>query len=418
MIAHIITIGDEILIGQIVDTNSAWIASHLQEQGISVGKMLSIADEANAITHTLNQSFAEADVLIMTGGLGPTQDDVTKQTLARYFQTSFRRDEVVLNHVKGIFAKSQRPMLAINEQQADVLVNAEVLFNAQGTAPGMWIPHGEKILVILPGVPFEMKHLMQVQVLPRLAHLPGKRQLYHHTMMTAGLGESYLAERIQAIEKALPTYMHLAYLPQPGAVRLRLSAEGEDLSRMQEETQNFASQIQVALGEHFIADQDCTLSEALLHRMDKAGLTCVLAESCTGGYLAHLITRIPGSSRVFTGSLVTYSNAMKQNVLGVRAETLDVHGAVSEATVHEMVSGALRISDADYGIAISGIAGPNGAVEGKPVGTVWISVGQKNGPVEAKRFQFGTDRMVNIQRASQAALFMLWQRLSSDNVKL
>jgi nicotinamide-nucleotide amidase len=414
MIAHIITIGDEILIGQIVDTNSSWIAAQLQLQGIQVGKMLSIADQSEAIIAALDQSFAEADLLIMTGGLGPTKDDITKQTLARYFQTQLVRNPIVLEHVKGIFARSNRPMLAINEQQADVLKDAEVLFNAQGTAPGMWIHLGEKHLVILPGVPFEMKHLMQVHVLPRVQKMPGTIPLWHHTFMTAGLGESYLAERIAPIEDALPSYMHLAYLPQPGAVRLRLSAQGHDVSRLQQETIQIGNQIKEAIGEHFIADQDCTLPEALLSQLQHAGKKWILAESCTGGYLAHLITQIPGSSAVFEGSLVTYSNLLKERVLGVDPTVLRDQGAVSEAAVQQMALGALELSDADYAIAVSGIAGPTGAVEGKSVGTVWIAVAGKNGRMESRLHQFGTDRMVNIQRASQAALFMLWQRLHVD----
>ena len=414
MLAHIITIGDEILIGQIVDTNSAWIAEQLHLNGIQVRFMASIPDTSEAIQTTLDSSFAEADLILMTGGLGPTKDDVTKQTLARYFNTGMYRDQIVLEHVKSIFARSNKPMLAINEQQADVLACSDVLFNAQGTAPGMWIEHHGKLLVIMPGVPFEMKHLMQVQVLPRLAILPGKTSLWHHTMLTAGLGESFLAQQISEIEDSLPSHIQLAYLPQPGAVRLRLSAKGQDVERLQQQTRYVADQIQQKIGLHFIAHHDVLLQEVLLQRLELNQKNLILAESCTGGYLSHLFTRVPGSSAAFAGSLVTYSNQLKRNVLGVSAETLEQFGAVSEETVIEMAQGALRVSGADYALSISGIAGPTGGVPGKEVGMVWVAIASKEEPVHAQMFKFGTDRFVNIQRASQAAMYLLWQRLNQD----
>lgn len=414
MLAEIITIGDEILIGQIVDTNSAWMAQQLNAEGIHLKQVSSVADDPAAIIVALTLASGRADVIFVTGGLGPTKDDVTKQAMAIYFDCGLRRDLQVLAHVESIFQRSNRPMLEINRQQADVLDKSEVLFNALGTAPGMWIFHKEKTYIIMPGVPFEMKHVMQEHVLPRLRQAPGRLPIWHHTVLTGGIGESFLAKEIADIEAALPQHIHLAYLPKPGLVRLRLTAIGDDLDMLKHETQAIAKQLAERIGEHFLADHDTSLEVLIRDSMQQAGLLLATAESCTGGNIARLITALPGSSSVFEGGAVTYSNATKMQLLDVKKQTLENHGAVSEETVREMAVGAQANFKVDYAIAVSGIAGPDGGTPEKPVGLVWIAVAGKHGII-ARKYVYGNDRATNIERASAAALFMLWQLLIAEN---
>lgn len=413
MQAEIITIGDELLIGQITDTNSAWMAKQLNAIGIHVKQISSVADDSTDIIVALTLASGRADLVFVTGGLGPTKDDVTKQALSVYFGCGLRRDEGVLAHVESIFSRSGRPMLEINRRQADVLDNSDVLFNDLGTAPGMWVMHKRKPYIIMPGVPFEMKHIMQERVLPRLRNMAGRQPLWHHTLLTAGIGESFLAERIADIEDGLPPHIHLAYLPKPGLVRLRLTATGEDLTALKQETQAVANQLRERLGDHFLSDSDTTLEVLVRDFMQQQGLLLATAESCTGGNIARLITALPGSSSMFEGGAVTYSNSVKQALLGVKAETLDKHGAVSEQTVREMALGAQARFHVDYAIAVSGIAGPDGGTLAKPVGLVWIAVAGKTGAI-ARQFLFGHDRTINIERSSMAALFMLWQLLQEE----
>ena len=413
MQAEIITIGDEILIGQIIDSNSAWMAQQLNAIGIGVKQISSVADRPTDITDALNLAAGRADIILITGGLGPTKDDLTKQTLSAYFNCGLRRDPAVLAHVETIFSRSKRPMLEVNRRQADVLDSCDVLFNDMGTAPGMWVTHNGKSYVIMPGVPFEMKHIMLERVLPRLREMDGRQPLWHHTILTAGLGESFLAEKIADIEDALPSHIRLAYLPKPGMVRLRLTATGENLETLQQETSAIANQLHKRLGDHFLADEDTQL-EILVHSfMRQRGLMLSTAESCTGGSIAQRITSLPGSSTMFEGGAVTYSNALKMELLGVNPGTLETYGAVSEQTAREMALGAQSRFQTDYSIAVTGIAGPDGGTDEKPVGLVWIAVAGKTGVV-THRFQFGHDRAVNIERSVTAALFMLWQLLHAE----
>jgi len=413
MQAEIITIGDEILIGQIVDTNSAWMAQQLNSIGIRVKQISSVADDPADIQAALTLASARADLILVTGGLGPTKDDVTKQTLSAYFGCGLRRAPEVLAHVEAIFQRSNRPMLEINRRQADVLEKSEVLFNDMGTAPGMWITHEDKPYVIMPGVPFEMKHIMQERVLPRLRNLDGRTPVWHHTLLTGGIGESFLAEKIAGIEAALPAYIRLAYLPKPGLVRLRLTAIGENPEQLKRETQAIADQLKKCIGEHFLADEDTTLEKLIRDFMEEHTLLLSTAESCTGGNIARLITSLPGSSSMFEGGAVTYSNAMKHAVLGVKEDTLNQYGAVSEETVREMAVGAKAVFRTHYALAVSGIAGPDGGTPEKPVGLVWIAVAGKH-QVIARKHLFGQDRAINIERSSMAALWMLWQLLNSE----
>lgn len=413
MLAEIITIGDEILIGQIVDTNSAWMAVRLNEIGVEVKQITTVADRASDILMALNLASGRADVVLMTGGLGPTKDDITKHTLATFFGQGLRRDTEVLKHVEGIFKRSDRALLEVNRQQADVLEKADVLFNSLGTAPGMWISHKNRHYVVLPGVPFEMKHLMEERVLPRLKFFKGRTPMVHHTLLTAGLGESFLAERVQEIESHLPPHIHLAYLPKPGVVRLRLTGIGSDQKVLEQKVEYFAQELAVACGPYFMAHGDVNLAEVVLEAFQRQGLKLAAAESCTGGYIASLLTAIPGSSVVFQGSAVTYSNQSKSAVLGIDPIMLEKHGAVSEEIVVEMAKGARKVFDADYALAVSGVAGPGPDQDGLPAGHIWMAVLGPQG-VRTRLFQFGSDRSVNIERAAALTLFELLSLLREE----
>jgi nicotinamide-nucleotide amidase len=410
MLAEIITIGDEILIGQIVDTNSAWMAKRLNEVGIRVKQISSVSDDRQHILDALQLAAGRADLIILTGGLGPTKDDITKKTLAEYFNTGLRCDETSLENVKNIFAKYNRPMLEVNLRQADVLENCITLQNRNGTAPGMWIEKDEKIFISLPGVPFEMMYLMEEEVIPKITKDSRLPVICHHTILTAGLGESILAEEIADIEDSLPAHIKLAYLPKLGMVRLRLSGYGKNSELLNSEITSFSKQIVNRLAEHVIASEDISIEKAVLDFMKERDLTLSVAESCTGGLLAHMITQHPGCSAVFLGGAVSYSNELKQLMLGVNSQTLDKYGAVSEETVREMAAGAIRTYGSDYSIAVSGIAGPDGGTPEKPVGTVWIAVANTE-KVIARKFQFGSRRAQNIERSAISALAMLFKLL-------
>ena len=413
MLAEIITIGDEILIGQIVDTNSAWIATKLNAAGIRVKQISSVSDDKEHILKALAEAEQRADIILITGGLGPTKDDITKKTMADYFGVGFRQDHEALENVKRIFAKYNRPLLEVNIKQADVPENCEVIHNNNGTAPGMWFNHNGKIFISMPGVPFEMQYMVQEQVVPKLEgmfHLP---KVIHKTILTAGEGESFLAQRIADIEDSLPPSIKLAYLPKLGSVRLRLSGY-DDKGGLQEEIDKYAGLIIERVKNVVVAEEDVPLEKAILDIMAAKGLTLSVAESCTGGYISHLFTQHPGSSQVFFGGAVSYSYELKESILGVKNETLWQFGAVSEETVTEMAEGALLNFKSDYSIAVTGIAGPGGGLPDKPVGTVWIAVARAGKTVK-KKFTFGDKRIQNIERTAISALGMLNTLLKDVN---
>lgn len=323
MQAEIITIGDEILIGQIIDSNSAWIAQKLNGIGVHIKQISSVADNTEDIQVALKLASNRADIILITGGLGPTKDDVTKQTLCKYFNCQLRRDEQVLQHVTSIFERSQRPMLELNRRQADVLDNCEVLFNVLGTAPGMWVKTKKNHYIIMPGVPFEMQHIMETHVIPKLKTLEDRLPIWHHTMITGGIGESFLAEKIADIENSLPSHIHLAYLPKLGTVRLRLTAIGADEKKLKAETQHISEQLKDRIGIHFLANEDISIESLVSETLLRYKKTLSTAESCTGGNIARCITSLPGSSRIFEGSAVTYSNALKVKLVNVNPATLE-----------------------------------------------------------------------------------------------
>ena len=403
MKASIVTIGDEILIGQIINTNSAWIASRLNSVGIKVHRMLSIADAADEIKHCLDQEFASVDLIITTGGLGPTSDDITKQTLAEYFGTRLVFNPDAYRDVEAFFAARGLPLTEANRQQAMLPENAQSLPNPEGTARGMWFTTGNRHLISLPGVPFEMEAIMEKEVLPRLERMNAGNAVVHRTVMTAGVGESFLAEKIATWEKNLPPHIKLAYLPSPGVVRLRLSASGSDADSLKAEINRLIDELTRIIPEYIFSLDDEPLPKAIGRMLMKRGASLCTAESCTGGYIAHLITTIPGSSQYYKGSIVAYANEVKKALLGVSPDVLEKHGAVSREVVEAMAQGARRVLEADYAIAVSGIAGPDGGSEQKPIGLTWIAVAGPDGVI-AREFRFGNRRERNIQRAAVAAL--------------
>ncbi|MCX2430416.1 MULTISPECIES: competence/damage-inducible protein A [unclassified Pedobacter] len=416
MLAEIITIGDEILIGQIVDTNSAWMAKQLNLTGVFVKQITSVSDDEDHILASLAQAEERADLILITGGLGPTKDDITKKTLAKYFGMGFRRDEGALEMVTSIFKKYNRPLLDINIQQADVPDGCEVIVNKNGTAPCMWFERNGKIFVSMPGVPYEMMYLMDDEILPRIRSKFTLPFIVHKTILTANIGESFLAKEIEEIEDRLPKHIKLAYLPKLGQVRLRLSASGSDETALKMEVESYAKLMIAKIPKFVVVDEDIPFEKAVINIMNSRGLTLSTAESCTGGYIAHLITQHPGCSSVYWGGAVAYAYELKESILGVKESTLNKFGAVSEETVSEMAEGAIKQFKTDYAIAVSGIAGPDGGTADKPVGTVWIAVSNKNKTV-AKVFTFSNKRIQNIERSAASAFTMLLNLLKEDGLK-
>jgi nicotinamide-nucleotide amidase len=415
MQAEIITIGDEILIGQIIDSNSAWMATELNKIGIKVKQITSISDDVNHILDALKEAENRADIILITGGLGPTKDDITKKTMAQYFGSKeMVIDEPTLEVVKKIFAKYKAPLLEVNIDQAKVPDNCQVLLNEQGTAPCMLFRKDDKIFISMPGVPYEMMNLMSTKVIPLIKKEYDLPAIYHQTILTAGVGESFLAEEIKDIEDALPSYIKLAYLPKLGSVRLRLSSTSHADENIKKELEGFINQILDKIPNYWVAKEDIPIEKAILNLMKANNLTLSVAESCTGGSISQAITQHAGCSAVFAGGGIVYSYELKTKLLGVNPKTLADFGAVSEETILEMVNGALTNFNTDYAIAVSGIAGPDGGTEDKPVGTVWIAVANKDKTV-TKKFNFGNKRTQNIERSVMAAFNLLF-RLLKENI--
>ena len=413
--AVIITIGDELLIGQTIDTNSAFIAQELNKIGIWVKKRVAVGDNENDIWKSLDEE-KHADVIIITGGLGPTADDITKPLLCKYFGSNLIRNEQVLRHIEYLFEKIYQrkgSVLESNVKQADVPDNCIVLMNEIGTAPGLWfVPYltegvrGGCIVISLPGVPNEMKGLMQKEVLPRLRKLFEGQYIIHQTLLTYGIGESMLAEKIKDWETTLPKNIKLAYLPHYGMVRLRLTATGSNKNSLEEEIEKQTTQLKKLVSEWLIIDEDLTMQQAVGKLLKERKQTVGTAESCTGGYIAHLLTMDAGASGNFKGTVVSYDNQVKKDLLMVSSHSIDSVGAVSEEVVIQMVRGALQNLKTDYAIATSGIMGPDGGSENKPIGMVWIAVGNHENIV-TKEFHFRFDRLRNIEQTAIAALAML-----------
>jgi nicotinamide-nucleotide amidase len=412
MRAEILTIGDEILIGQITNTNSVWIAQHLNLMGIKVVHMASVSDDKTAIIKAFGDAEQRADFVFITGGLGPTKDDITKKLFAEYFNTILENDENVLSHVKSFFDKRGREMNEANRQQALVPKGCFVIHNQNGTAPGMWMQKDKTVFISMPGVPYEMKTMMADIILPKIKSENKLAHIYHKTVLTQGLGESFLAEKIAKWEDNLAAKnIKLAYLPQPGMVRLRLSAYGDDFEVIKKTVEKEIGILKILISEYIFGYEEYgheppslekIVSELLRGRKKKIAL----AESCTGGYISSLITSIAGSSEIFNGAVVPYHNHIKHELLQVDNSIFEQYGAVSKECVIQMADQAKIKFHSDYSIATSGIAGPAGGTPEKPVGTVWIAVSSPEKTL-ALKFIFGDDRQRNIQMTAAAALNML-----------
>lgn len=406
MEADIITIGDEILIGQIVDTNSAWMAQQLNDEGINIRQIISISDRVEHITSTLRESSGKVPLVLVTGGLGPTKDDRTKRALCTYFETTLIEDQKVLDHIIQLLTPRGVLINKLNQEQALVPATATVLANKLGTAPGLWFIDKGTIFVFMPGVPFEMKYLMENEVLPRIKKLYNTATILHRTVLTQGAAESMLAERIANWEEGLPDCVSLAYLPSPHHVRLRLTARGENKKYLLKLLDQEIKQLADIIPDYIFGYEDDTMAGNIGKLLEDRGMTLSVAESCTGGNIAHQITLNPGSSAYFTGGIIAYSNELKIRLLGVDPQLISDYGAVSREVVEAMAVGARKVIGTDYAIATSGIAGPTGGTEDKPVGTVWIAVA---GPetVISRVSNFANHRERNIIRSTQNALNML-----------
>ncbi|MBV4360471.1 CinA family nicotinamide mononucleotide deamidase-related protein [Pinibacter aurantiacus] len=405
--ASIITIGDELLIGQVIDTNSAWIAQQLNAIGVPVKRRVAVGDTWDAIWEALDEEGKHSDIILITGGLGPTADDITKPLLCKYFNGKMVRDEKVLAHVKHLFEQVfRRPWIERNAQQADVPDTCTVLFNSVGTAPGMMFEKEGKVFISMPGVPFEMQTIMREHVLKLLPERFKMAHIAHRTLLTAGIGESFLAERIKDFEEKLPSNIKLAYLPSYGMVRLRLTDTGYDVDAIEKEINEQFAILQTLIPDVLVTNIDEPMETVVGKLLLSKKQTVGTAESCTGGYIAHLITSHAGSSGYFKGSVVSYDNDVKTDLLGVTNETLQTTGAVSEETVTQMVKGALQQLKTDYAVAVSGIMGPDGGSAEKPVGTVWVAVGNHK-KITTQKLWFRYERKRNIELTAINALNLL-----------
>ncbi len=406
MDATLITIGDEILIGQVVDTNSAWMGQELNLAGIKVSKIISISDTSEAIISTIKSALEQSDLILMTGGLGPTKDDITKKAIADYYGVGMEFHEPTYNRILKFFERLNRKPTSAHREQCDMPTNATLLHNKMGSAPGMWFEEEGKVLISMPGVPYEMKSIMADEVLPRLQKHFTTKPIAHRTVLTIGEGESRIADKIEAFESSLPDHIKLAYLPNLGMVRLRLSATGDDEAELNKTLDKKIEELNALIPELIFGYETDTIQQAVGRLFKEKGKTISTAESCTGGYIAHLLTSVPGASAYFMGSNVTYSYDLKEKILQVNKNTLDTLGAVSKETVIEMAKGSLELMQTDIAIAVSGIAGPGGGTPDKPVGTVWLAIGDKNN-MKTVKLQLGKDRIKNIQYTAIVALNMM-----------
>ncbi|MEO5603186.1 MAG: competence/damage-inducible protein A [Cyclobacteriaceae bacterium] len=404
--AELLTIGDEILYGQIVDTNTQWMGIELSNAGIRVVRKTTVGDIESEILTAFAEAEKRADIILITGGLGPTSDDLTKPCLAKYFNCEMRLHEEALAEVTEFFKSRGRALTEINRLQASLPICCEKITNRMGTAPGMWFGREGKVFVSMPGVPHEMKVMMSEIILPKLLRKFKTPSIHHTLIRTVGIGESFLAEKISVWEQSLPPHIKLAYLPSLGEVKLRLTAIGHDEQTLKDETKLLIEKLQPLAGEYIFGIGEDPLEVVLGKTLREKKLTLSVAESCTGGYLSHLITSVPGSSDYFSGSIVAYSDEIKINELGVKEKTLTESGAVSQATIKEMAEQARLKFKTDFAVATSGIAGPGGSTPDKPVGTVWIACADQHQTI-TRKLQLSKDRIINIKIASISALNLI-----------
>lgn len=407
MEVEIITIGDELLIGQVIDTNSAWMGEKLGDEGFRVVRRTTVGDVEADMLAAFEAALKRVPVVLVTGGIGPTKDDITKKTLCRFFGCGLHYSEEVYRNIEAIYCRSGRPMNELTRTQAWVPDACRVIQNQAGTAPCTWFEREGRVLVSMPGVPSEMKWLMTHEVVPRLRDF-FKQDLFirHHTCWVSGFTESALAIRLADFESALPDFVKLAYLPQPGIIRLRLSAYVSEEKEAEESLEALGKELHALLGAHILADEDKGVEVVIGERLRQLGWRMGTAESCTGGRIASMLTSVAGSSDYFSGAVVSYSNEVKRDVLGVSAADLEQYGAVSAPVVEQMARGAVQVLGVDCAVATSGIAGPGGGTADKPVGTVWMAAAIKD-RVVSKCFRFGAIREQNIQRSANMALLLL-----------
>jgi nicotinamide-nucleotide amidase len=404
--ASIITIGDELLIGQTIDTNSAWMAQELNKIGIGVHRRVAVGDVWEDIVKSLDEEMHLSQVTLITGGLGPTADDITKPLLCQYFGGKLVVNDEALQNVRNIFENIlKKPLLERNLKQAEVPDVCKVIQNKRGTAPGMWFEKEGKIFVSMPGVPHEMKGMMAHVVLPALKDIFNMPPIIHRTLLTAGIGESYLAERISDFEAQLPSNIKLAYLPNYGMVKLRLSARGRSEKLMAELEAEF-DMLKSKVSDVMVVDEDLSMQQVIGKVLNHKSKTLGIAESCTGGYISHLITSVPGSSAYFKGSVTSYANQVKEEVLHVDPHVIQTFGAVSKETAAQMVKGTLKLLKTDYVLVTTGVMGPDGDTADKPTGTVWVGVGSVE-KTETHHFHFRFDRQRNIELTGTHGLNVL-----------
>ena len=406
-----ISIGDELLIGQVINTNAAWLGEQLSNAGFCLDSTLTIGDSEQAIMDAM-QSCMDADLVLVTGGLGPTADDITKPTVCKFFDTELAFCQAAYDNIVALFNRRGFQMSERNKGQAMLPKSCQYIPNTYGTAPCMWLEKNNVVFAFMPGVPFEMKGIFNDELLPRIKEQFHAVPYAKRVIMTTGIGESFLADKIKDWEDNLPSFLSLAYLPQYGIVRLRLSGRHENAELLRTTLDDEVRKLKNLISEYVFAEEDKPIEHVVFDLLMKKGMTFASAESCTGGNIAHVITLIPGSSEIFKGTAVTYATPMKTKVLGVSAETIEKHTVVSQQVVEGMATGVRDLMDADFGVATTGVAGPGGGTELTPVGTVWIGVASAKGVV-SKCFNFGKDRENVINRATIMAYEMLRQQILS-----
>lgn len=409
--AEIITIGDEILYGQTTDTNSTWISSEFDNIGIKTVRKTTIGDIEDDILNSLKQAEQKADIIVITGGLGPTKDDLTKPCLAKYFNSEIKLNEEALSDVEDYLNKKGRELSDTNKKQAELPENCSKITNTLGTAPGMWFEENDKIFVSMPGVPQEMKKMVLDYVIPKLSDKFDTNIVYHKIIKTIGIPESSLSDKLNDWEGLIPSQISLAYLPEIAEVKLRLTAKGDDKKQLKKEVDEQISKLKEVIGKYIYGYNGDSIQKVAGDLLREKGYTIATAESCSGGYVAHLLTTIPGSSDYFMGGIVPYDNSAKIKLLDIDEEILESHGAVSEKTVIRMAENVRKKFNTDIGVSTTGIAGPSGGTSDKPVGTVWIAYSDKNG-TKSRKLSLGDDRLANIEHSSRLVLDLIRQRLT------
>jgi nicotinamide-nucleotide amidase len=415
MRVELVSIGNELLLGQTVNTNSSWMARELIQYGIQTSRITSISDSRSDILNMLRETGERAEIVIITGGLGPTSDDITKPVLCEFFETDLILDQGILEHIKSLLAIRGVEINDLNIRQAEVPASAHILHNAMGTASGLWLEKNDTVYISLPGVPFEMKALITDMVIPKLREKFPFPEVYYKTVITQGSFEAYLAERLKTFEANLPPNMSFAYLPSPGIIRLRIGSAGDDAKKLERAVNSQVLKLQEIIPEYIVGFDDDTLELIIGSMLMIRNQSLSIAESCTGGAVSALITSVPGSSSYFKGGIVAYSNEIKRDQLAIDRSLIETYGAVSKLVVEDMAINTRLLFNTDYAVSVSGIAGPGGGSSDKPVGTTWIGVSCKN-KTYSEIFRFGDNRERNIQRASVAALNMLRKLIISQDM--